>query len=336
MEIRSLDPHDDGAAREWYSALYEGAADARVAPLVTSEVSLLTSLRSNDSNPNTDRRALGAWFGERCLGTALIDLPRVENVHLADIDIAVRPGERRRGIGGALFDAARAVAREQRRTAVSDEVNVPYGQALGDCPGGRFALARGFASKHHEVRLVLELPLPEAALAELAGQPTGYDVVAWTGPVPDRWIDAYARMRTLMERDVPSGELDRTPLVYDAERIRHSQTRALDQGFDLVTALVLDAGGEPAAYTTMFVMPDRAGVLQDDTFVLRAHRGHRLGTVAKVANLRQLARSHPRAQRVHTWTAEVNDAMRRINERFGFQAVESMHKVELTLDPASS
>lgn len=53
--------------------------------------------------------------------------------------------------------------------------------------------------------------------------------------------------------------------------------------------------------------------------------------MAKVANLRRLAQHHPKARRLHTWTAVTNDAMRSINDSFGFRVVETMHEVELSL-----
>ncbi len=141
----------------------------------------------------------------------------------------------------------------------------------------------------------------------------------------------FAGMRTRMEHDVPSGDRDHTPGTFDADWVRASEASLVGRGYGIVTAMVVDAGGTPVAYTRMFVTVDRAQVLQDDTFVLRAHRGHGLGTLAKVANLRQLAASHPEARHVQTWTAEVNDAMRTINERFGFREVETMHNIELPL-----
>jgi RimJ/RimL family protein N-acetyltransferase len=134
-----------------------------------------------------------------------------------------------------------------------------------------------------------------------------------------------------MAADVPTGETEREPAVYDAERVLRAQRRNVEQGYRLVTTLVVDPAGEPAGYTLMYVTADGVNVLQDDTFVLAAHRGRRLGTRAKVANLRALAAGHPDARHVHTWTAEVNDAMQAVNARFGFRSVETMHEMEATL-----
>ncbi|MGI8879054.1 MAG: GNAT family N-acetyltransferase [Jatrophihabitans sp.] len=337
MELRALDPTNAVEAAAWYAAMHCGAAAERTAPAIIGEQAVLTSLRTNDANVVNDRRACGAWDGSVCLGAVTLGMPRQENGELAAIDVTVPPEHRRHGVGAALYDHAVAVARAESRTILEDEVNVPPGQDLATSAGGRFALRRGFASQHVEQRLLLDVPVPAPTLdgLELSArlQATGYRVESWVGCTPDEWLKPFAHMHTLMERDVPSGNLSRAPIDYDAEKVRATERRMIDQGFGPVTTLVLGPDGAPAAYTSMLVAePGSADVFQEDTFVLRAHRGRRLGTLAKVANLRQLAARHPQTRHVNTWTAEVNDAMRAINERFGFRPVETMHEVELSLD----
>ncbi|MEV6527888.1 GNAT family N-acetyltransferase [Longispora sp. NPDC051575] len=332
MEILALDPHHPSAGT-WYAAMYAGCAAGRTAPPVIGELSLLTGLRTNSTNPNSDRRAWGAWEGGRCLGTLLLALSRQDNTHLAGVDVNVPPEHRGRGVGAALFERGLAEARLAGRTVVGNEVNVTG--ELADSPGGRFALARGFVSQHTEQRLLLDLPLADADLAarerEGAERSAGYRALSWTGVVPAARVDDLVRLHNQMQRDVPSGDLDREPVAYDAERLTAGQTRSLAQGYGMVTTMVLDPAGAPAAYTMMYVAADGGSAFQDDTFVLTAHRGHRLGTLAKAANLRLLAEHFPATGYVHTWTAQVNDAMRSINERFGFRPVETMHAVELRL-----
>src|SRR5690349_21491169 len=98
MQIRRLNPHDTESATAWYAALRAGATAGRIAPLVTGEQELLTSLRTNDTNPLQDRHAYGAWDGATCLGTLLVDLPLRENRQVADVDVNVPPAHRRRGV----------------------------------------------------------------------------------------------------------------------------------------------------------------------------------------------------------------------------------------------
>ncbi|HET9171731.1 MAG TPA: GNAT family N-acetyltransferase [Actinospica sp.] len=344
MEIRRLDPHgsDRTELDPWYRAMREGSAADRVAPIVVEREAVMTSLRSNESNPNYDRRAYGAWDGEECVGTAIIGLPRRDNTHVAEIEIAVPPHARRRGVGRALFDHLYDLARREGRTVLAAEVEVAGAgeNPLEESAGGRFALSFGFSPKHSEFRLLLDVPVPEEqlkALEAVAVRRAGeYRVTGWIGLPPAEVLDRFAEMHTLMDADVPSGELSREPVVYDAERVQRTQERLIEQGYGLVTTLVGDADDAPVGYTTMFVAGGaQRDVLQDNTFILRAHRGHGLATLAKVANLRRLAESYPQAAHVHTWTAEVNDAMHAVNSRLGFRPVETMYELELDLEQAA-
>ncbi|MFC4072565.1 GNAT family N-acetyltransferase [Actinoplanes subglobosus] len=331
MEIRKLTSFDGTEAEAWYQARHAGATADRHAALVTARDTELRSLAANDTNPNRHREAWGAWEGDTCVGGMLVEWARQENMHRASIDIAVPAPNRRRGVGAALWDTGSQVAAATGRTTVSGEVHVPRGASLETWPGGRFALARGFVSGLAEDRLVLDLPVPEQIL-EIHDQPvSGYRVHSWHGPMPAEWLPALAALTSEMEADVPTGELDVEAANWDAERVGTNQQRLSSIGYALVTAVVTTDDGEPAGYTQMIVESDGVHVHQDDTYIRRAHRGHRLGGLAKAHNLRELVTRHPRTRHVHTWTAETNDAMQAINERFGFRPVETSHTMESSL-----
>ncbi|MEV6078782.1 GNAT family N-acetyltransferase [Streptomyces sp. NPDC052069] len=340
MEIRGLDLHRPDETDAWYCALREAASADRVAPVVVAREAMLTSLRSNDGNLNYDRRAYGAWRGTECVGTALLELPRRDNTRLAEIGIGIPPRSRHRGVGRAMFDHLRNVARQEGRTVLTAEVDAAGvgAHTLTASPGGRFALACGFSPKHTELRLMLDVPVSEEKLRVLeettAKRAAEYRVVGWTGVPPHDVLEHFAHLHTLMDADVPTGGLSREPVVHDAERVLRSQERLIEQGYGLVTTLISDQGDGPVGYTTMFVMGGESReVLQDNTFVLRSQRGRGLGTLAKLSNLRLLSEHYPHARRVHTWTAEVNDAMHAVNKRLGFRPVETMYQLERALDP---
>lgn len=327
MEIRRVDLHRTDETAAWYAALREAAGADRVAPVVEERDALLASLRCNDANPGYDRRAYGAWQGPECVGTALIDLPRRDNVHVAEIEIGVPPHARHRGVGRALFGRLSAIARDEGRTVLAAEVNAAGvgAHTLTASPGGRFALACGFASKHTEFRLMLEVPVPEFRLKELeagaALRAGKYSLYSWTGIPPLDVLEPFALLYTVMEAD-----------FYDAGRVLRIQQRLIEQGYGLVTTLISAENGDPVGYTSMFVMGGlKREVLQDNTFVLEAYRGRGFGTLMKLANLSLLAEQFPQAAHVHTWTADGNDAMRAVNERIGFRAVETLHELELEI-----
>ena len=60
-------------------------------------------------------------------------------------------------------------------------------------------------------------------------------------------------------------------------------------------------------------------VSQEDTLVLREHRGRRLGLLLKAENLRHLQRAKPGHASVTTYNAEENRHMLEVNEALGFR-----------------
>jgi GNAT superfamily N-acetyltransferase len=162
-----------------------------------------------------------------------------------------------------------------------------------------------------------------------------YEITGWVGACPDEFVYAWADLRTAMSADVPIGGLSRDVVAFSVERVRTDERRMASNWISL-HSLALTRGGIPVGYSTIF-LPMGAPELayQDDTLVLHAHRGHGLGTRLKVANLRQLAAlpasDMPRRRWLHTYTAQDNTAMRRVNSRFGFQPVETMYEYEMRL-----
>jgi hypothetical protein len=148
--------------------------------------------------------------------------------------------------------------------------------------------------------------------------------------VPAGWLEPLVHLVNGMAADVPIGGLDLEAASWDTDRLGNNQHRLCALGYGLLTTLVLDRGRAAVAYTQMLVSGDE--VHQEDTFVRPGDRGHRLGALAKAHNLRALAASHPGARRVHTWTAEGNDPMRRINRSFGCRPVERMYAMETRLE----
>jgi hypothetical protein len=57
------------------------------------------------------------------------------------------------------------------------------------------------------------------------------------------------------------------------------------------------------------------------TAVVRAHRGHRLGLLIKLAMLEWLAEAEPEQRWILTGNAETNEHMIAINEALGYQKV---------------
>lgn len=64
-----------------------------------------------------------------------------------------------------------------------------------------------------------------------------------------------------------------------------------------------------------------AVALQEDTSVVRVHRGHRLGLLMKADMLRWVTRERPEVAATDTWNATTNHHMIAVNERLGGRVI---------------
>jgi hypothetical protein len=80
------------------------------------------------------------------------------------------------------------------------------------------------------------------------------------------------------------------------------------------------SSGELAAYSVLQYSALKPWLAQqDDTLVAKPHRGHRLGMLVKVLNLRRMMEAHPSVGRILTFNAAENDHMLAINIALGFR-----------------
>lgn len=318
MEIRELDVHNDAATRAFHDVEREAAVHDRPHAITRTYDALLAAWR----NPTDYRRHLPlvAVVDGAVVGTADLALSLQDNRHLADLEISVRPGHRRRGIGRALHDAATRRRVAAGRTSAGGEV---YAVPGADSPGLAFATALGYRSLHVEDHLVLTLPAAPPAV-----DVAGYEVLTWRDRCPDELVDAYCAMRTRMNHDVPVGELDQEPVDMTVERLRVGEERTARSYASVVAAARRLEDGVLAGYSLTYLAHGTDHAIQDDTLVMPEHRGRRLGAALKAATLAIVQAEHPEREAIHTWTAPDNHAMYRTNTAFGYRPVERMHDVQ--------
>lgn len=339
LQIREVPPSEVTAFARWHDAYVQGFVFGREAVLVATLAELTDSL--GHPSEHLRRLAVGAFEGEVCVGALLLELPLTEDLTTVSVEIVVPPTERGRGVGRALWVWAHDRAATEGRTVAQAEVYVPADVTLESWSGGRFVTALGFTTENVEDHLVATLPYDSGTLdqidahANAASSASDYTVSTWVGACPPEWIDAWAALQTAMSVDVPTGGMTREPVVYTPERIRTSEARMAKHWVSLVS-LAQTTQGDPVAYSRIYLpRSSPAHAYQDDTLVLRAHRGARLGARVKVANLRRLPRIDAidvaALRWLHTYTEVDNHAMQAVNRRFGFRVIERLYELELTL-----
>ncbi|WP_427895516.1 GNAT family N-acetyltransferase [Kribbella sp. GL6] len=326
--IREIDPADLALFDEWYDALRAGAVAGREAALVETREALGSSLRN--PGPLKTRLAVGAFEDDRVLGTMLFEYRLADNLDAVEVEIDVPPEHRRRGIGTALWQWAVTRSAQLGRTIVQTELGVP----ADPWPGATFAARLGFAVEHVEEHLVVPLPYDDLLLEDLrssAGRLDGYRLTSWAGVCPPEHRQAYADLHSAMDLDVPTGGMTREIVPWTVEKLEASEAR-VDRNYLALVTMAHTLDGAPAGYTLIYLPRANAEhAQQDDTLVLREHRGHNLGTFLKLANLSQLAEHRTSQRYLHTWTALTNAPMRKVNARFGFRPVEQNRELELEL-----
>jgi RimJ/RimL family protein N-acetyltransferase len=243
--------------------------------------------------------------------------PDRENVSRAYLALTVRPEWRRRGIGTALLRHAAGRAAGAGRLALDGSVRQ---DSAGTAFAGRAGAVPGLVEARR-VQVLGDIPAGRvAALREQAERSAGgYSLAHWEGRVPQQYLDRYAAALNAMA-DAPRDE-GHDAWVWDADRVRKHEGLDEQQGRKIYTLVAVhDATGEVAAVTE--VEPSRDNPdwgFQLITAVVREHRGHRLGLLAKTAMLDWLAEAEPALERIVTDNAAVNQYMIAINEQLGYR-----------------
>lgn len=327
MRVETVDPRDDPAFAGWFAVLDASLSDERPG----EPHGTLTEQREQARDHAARRTLLLAAVDDapgaagRTVGAARLSLPLRDNTSLGEVVLAVHPQARRRGAGTALVVELRARAGAAGRATLTCEVDEPPDR---NAPGRAFALALGARCDLVETRRDLALPPGADRLAALAAacRPHigGYELLTWRDRTPEHRLADVARLMRGMSTDVPMGNAPWGEQEWDAARVRNGEDVLLAQGRTWFTAAAA-YDGRLVAFSNLGVplaLPQRA--YQWSTLVLRPHRGHRLGTLLKIATLRELVAASPATRTVTTWNAASNGPMIVINEALGYLPAGSL------------
>lgn len=258
--------------------------------------------------------------------------PLADNLDNVDLDLWTALEHRRRGVGRAMFahavDRTRALGRRHLIASTNDRRP----------DGGAFAVAVGARAGLAETRSRLDVPPSDQAkidalLAGARSRADGYRLVRWTGVPAEEHLDDIAYLDSRLFVDAPTGDLALEPEKVDAERVRASAERRIAVGGSAFhTGALHAASGRMVAWTFIAGNDDEpTQAWQQITIVDPEHRGHRLGLLVKLENLRHIRELRPELTGIDTVNASANRHMLAINEEMGFRPVDSWIQWQLTL-----
>lgn len=267
------------------------------------------------------------------VGRLDITFPTLDNLNNAFLQIEVVPKHRRQGIGRALWDKAVECARANGRTTVMSNTcwELPGLPAGDGGAGAAFAEAMGLSNANlPEVMRRFDLStldegVLDAIYEKAKTKSQGYRLIRWIDDSPEEYVDDVAYLDGRLVEDAPMGDLAVEPEDVNAARVRLIERKAKLRGRrSYHTGAVHEESNRLVAWTTLA----RDAELdwhcwQQITIVEPRHRGHRLGALVKVANLRYYLEREPSTKIIDTFNAAVNSYMISINEEMGFRPLYS-------------
>lgn len=318
VPVSGLDPAKDDLFRAWADVF---RASDRASMGASASSWTADQLREMERSPDRRRLSWAAVEAGTVVGALGLVMPVHDNPRLVVVNLAVHPDHRRRGLGSRLLRHAEEVAVEEGRSVLLAETEwLPAGR---DQFGEEFAERFGYAAAQVVLRSSLQLPAARDRLAGLLSRDgtDGYRTQTWWDGIPEDLLEGRAELSRRMSTDVPMGQLELEEEEWDAERVRKGYEVIAAMGRRVVdTFAVEESTGRLVGYTEVQVTPDEDEVVayQQDTLVLREHRGHALGLRLKAANTLALMDEVPQAGVVRTWNAEENAPMLAVNAQIGY------------------
>jgi GNAT superfamily N-acetyltransferase len=293
------------------------AAGLPLAP--TPGPALLRSLQLQSDSRPVDALWV-ARADDRVVGHLAVELPWRDNTGSAFIRGVVHPDARRRGTGRRLLDAALDLIDSAKRPQVYSGTfeggdGVPALTALGFTPRGRNAVRR--VDVHRASPRLWSRLYDEAA-----GHAADYELLRQVGSTPEDRHKSMVELHAAIN-DAPMDDPGMEEDAWDVDRLVSYEKAMAGRSQTLYRVLAVHrASGEWVGQSLVCVdefAPSTA--FQEDTSVVRAHRGHRLGLLMKAEMLRWLTDQRPEVGTIDTWNATTNHHMIAVNERLGASVI---------------
>ncbi|MEU6250648.1 GNAT family N-acetyltransferase [Glycomyces sp. NPDC047010] len=276
------------------------------------------------------------------VGIAEAGYPARENLHFGWASIHTHPEHRRQGVASALLEHFIADAKGRGRTTLTLDTRLTWEDGIERSKAGQlFAEKHGFEQALTWINRRCAVDALDAdaeqALLEKSQAAAGdaYEIISWIGRTPEHLVDTMARIDSTILEEVPLGDLELGPETIDAELKNARADRNEAMGVNAIQTIAVDrATGEAVANTAVFAYndPEYSDAFQGITIVNPAHRGHRLGTLLKILNLRLVRENYPQVRTIWTDNADVNAPMIGINVVLGYEILDGGAEFQRKLD----
>lgn len=257
------------------------------------------------------------WRGDEAVAELFTTVEhRDENQHLMWGEVEVAADHRRGGLATRLLRRLATTARVAERSLILGTTNSTqpggseFARSLGASPG--------LEGHTHQLDLAR---VDRSLLADWnASAPTDrYRRELWTGPVPEPEVDAFLRLREVMNTQ-PTDDLELEDERWTEADLRQIETALTQRGVSrrILLARRREDGAMVGLTETFWdpALPHEAR--QGDTGVALDHRGQGIGKWLKAAMIEHLLQERPELRYVRTHNAASNDAMVAINRALGF------------------
>ncbi len=317
MNVQRIDPLslDAGTAEQLAETKNASALAAGLHVVTITGASVAAEARYTHDDRPYDAMWIVREDGD-AVAMGSLELPRWDNPHMALGFCSVHPNVQRRGLGSQLLNAQTARCREHGR-------NLLLTFCTRGTPGEDLLLEYGFevAQPMAQRRLYpqrLDYDHIQALADDAAGKAGDYELVRLDGPAPEGWLPGLISLFEAMN-DAPTDDMATTPDVYPVERLRAYDAAMSHRRQHLYRLMARHVPtGQWAGHTIVCVNELCPGAaMQEDTTVIQAHRGHRLGMWLKAEMLLWLREEQPALETIDTWNAESNEHMIAVNDELG-------------------
>ncbi|MEP6665674.1 MAG: GNAT family N-acetyltransferase [Nocardioidaceae bacterium] len=317
MTIELIGPasFDEATAERCAEIFNAQAAAAGLSNAPMTGASLAAQAKFTHDNRPFDRIWL-AREGNDVIGFASLEFSRWDNEHMALAFCVVHPDHHGRGLGRELLEAQVGETRAVGRTMLLTFT-------MRDTPAQKMLIEYGFeiaqATAQRRLRPQdVDYTVIQGLADEAARHAADYEIVRLNGAAPEEWLEELVNLFEAMN-DAPLDDIDLTPDAFPVERMRRYEAAMDARGQHLYRMMARHKQTrEWAGHTILCADTLRPGVaMQEDTTVVEAHRGHRLGMWLKASMLLWTHDEQPDLQTIDTWNAESNDHMIAVNDQLG-------------------